>query len=126
MIESGYNWPHFGLPRIDADDIPPDAQNAAGRPQKQPKQGRGDTPLLPIDQIDEELEQLMYHRDVPIYKDADGMYVILVHNDSGAKHPKTKTIKTHHLSSIKRLIGAALQNDDGRFRYMNRGYILAL
>lgn len=83
-------------------------------------------PLLPIDQIDEELEQIMYHRDVPIYKDADGMYAILVHNDSEAKHHKIKTVKTHHLSSIKRLIGAALQNDDGRFRYMNRGYILAL
>lgn len=126
MQQSEYNWPYFGFSRDNVDDIPPDAQNAAGRPQKRPKQGRWDTPLLPIDQIDEELEQIMYHRDVPIYKDADGMYVILVHNDSGAKHPKTKTIKTHHLSSIKRLIGAALQNDDGRFRYMNRGYILAL
>ena len=120
------NSPFYGLSRRGWDNSPWDEENATERPSKRPKQGRGDTPLLPIDQIDEELEQLMYHRDVPIYKDADGMYVILVHNDSGAKHPKTKTIKTHHLSSIKRLIGAALQNDDGRFRYMNRGYILAL
>lgn len=120
------NSPFYNPSRCGWDNSSWGEENATERPNKRPKQGHRDTPLLPIDQIDEELEQIMYHRDVPIYKDADGMYVILVHNDSGAKHPKTKTIKTHHLSSIKRLIGAALQNDDGRFRYMNRGYILAL
>lgn len=120
------NSPFYDLSRRGWDNSPWDEENVTERPNKRPKQVRGDTPLLPIDQIDEELEQIMYHRDVPIYKDADGMYVILVHNDSGAKHPKTKTIKTHHLSSIKRIINGALQNDQGRFRYMNRTYVLAV
>ena len=126
MSESWNNSPYFGLSSDRWCDVPDDPQDTSERPNKRPKTGRDSTNTLPIDMAEEELEQIMYHRDVPIYKDNGGMFCLLAYNDSDGRHRKVKIIKTHHLSSMRRIIGGALQNNEGRFRYMNRTYRLAI